>query len=303
MRRGSRTTGSAVALAIGLASSAAGAQPGAPTSGSDDDLRDDGVDDEPPEPPDARDDEGFDELAADVVDEGYPELHVRRPLLLPSGGVEGTARAMLDTIDVHTARYDQIAADGRVRLGLGRFEIEAGAAVLVHSDPIEGFAVPERLRDLFVAVRHGFSPDHVLGVEVLATRYGGVPLSYRAALIYRRQDHLSPRAAVVSAVGATLWGTSLAGVRARVLDVQGRIAVEAQLARWLMVSTYFDLGGRHELDEPEVTNIETLHASMGFRVMVAATRAIDLVMDARSDSTGTVEAGTFTVGLAVRRMP
>ena len=301
MRSGWRTTASAVALAICLASGAAVAQPGAPSSGDDDDLRDEGVDDEPREAPEEA---SFDELAADTnVDEGYPALHVQRPLLLPSGAIEGTARAVVDAIDVHTDAYAQVAGEGRLRVGVGRFEVEAGAAVLVHSDAIEGLASPERLRDLFVAVRRGFSPEHGLGLEVRAGRYRDVPLSYRAAMIYRRRDHMSRRAAIVSAVGATLWGTSRAGVRAHILDVEGRVAVEAQLARWVMISTYIDLGGRHELDEPPVTNIETLHSSVGWRVTVAGTRAIDMVLDVRSDSVGALEAATATLGLVVRRMP
>jgi hypothetical protein len=262
-----------------------------------------GAEAEPEAPPGSAD-----ELPSGTrVDDGYPALHVQRPLLLPAGGVEGAVGVRNEGSRLTGHVTSQTAAEARLRLGLGRVELEAAAALTVAAESPDGFTdavEPPALGDLGAAARYGLSPDQAIEAELLIDRHPPTGTSYRPSLWYRRKDHLARRAAMVTAIGPRLRHAAQdAGASYSLLELEGRLRVEAQLGAIVMVSTHAVLGGRHELDEPEVTGIDTLYFAVGWDVTLAAARAIDVTVGARVDHTGELQAVTLHLGLIVRRVP
>jgi hypothetical protein len=256
------------------------------------------ADDPPPEP-------------AAPTSTGYPVEAAARPLLLPTGGMEGGVRLLIDRSDFNGESWTGGALEPRARYGFGAFEAEAAFALHLFQDVPDGIGVlePERLRSVYLAGRYGWSPDATVGLALTVSEPSGDFSRYSPEVVVARKLHLSPGAAVELGAGAGMqfssFDTGLETTTARSLLLEGQSRALAQVSRTVAAHATGRLQYVRVVSEamegfPQPAYL-VFDVELG--LVAALTPDIDVVAAIDIRATGDYQGKSMTLGLVIRRLP
>lgn len=185
---------------------------------------------------------------------GYPRSLVDRPLILPSGLLEGTLAFGVRRADggTWTTRIGP-----SLRYAAGPFEIEGGAS----------FLLDDLYSDALVGAHFGPNPDMTVGVQFAVENIGIDVMTLTPRLVLRRKQLLTETFAVEStfALGLSRSETLTAYV------THGEVRVQQQVAPLYAVQARLALSARYQ--EIEGTS---LRHNYGLGVLASLTPTIDI---------------------------
>ncbi len=248
-----------------------------------------------------------------ATEAGYPAALVARPLLLPSGGVEGGVRLLAYRIESGGQAYTFASLEPRVRYGLGRVELEGAVGLFLFQDvPGDGGSPtdPDRLQSVFVAGRYGLTPDRSVGVELTAGGLTGDFKTYLPALVLEDKAHLAPLTAIESTValgyGRAQFDSGPMSSSSSWLSLELRGRLEAQVTSRLALEGRARLGYTRPLgdDDTPFFGGATLGFDVGVGALAALTPSVDVVAAIDIVQAGSnLSSKAFTVGVLARRVP
>ncbi len=246
------------------------------------------------------------------AESGYPLAYVRRPLLLPTGGIEGSALLVAERLPYPGSDPTWMAgADARLRYGAPQVELEAGVVInLYRTEPDSMFTLPdlERLGAVMLAARHGFGEDLSLGAELLMREPAGDYPLYGPRVTIAHRRHLSPWSAIELSAKAGIdrqslqTGPSEETFQAAVLAAEVR--VQAQLSDAFAVEGRAAYSVHDPFGEyPTMIGVDQGYAAQeyGVRAIAAVNRNVDVT--AGFDVLSQQPYARFTIGLVARSVP
>lgn len=243
----------------------------------------------------------------------YPTALTARPLVLPANGLEGGVRLLTTRYESGDDRFMFHNLEARGRGALGTTEVEAALVMFVYQQFPESFGDvpdPDRLQSIFLAARHGLDPDQTVGLELDVAGLTSEFTTVRGLAVYHRKAHLSPRAAIDSAVGLGYQRSSssqtVPSQTWSYVVVETRHRIQAQLTPTVALEGRAALRFLRDNGSPSEMTFTT-GSAIGFDVGVGVTAAVAPTIDviAAFDvlDGGDLGAKLFTIGVMTRRVP
>jgi hypothetical protein len=234
------------------------------------------------------------------IETGYPRAFAARPLVLPQGGLEGTA-----SFGYHESAYDSVTAAARTRYSLGVAEVEAGVGLILDQERPEGLPIaePDLLDSFFFAARYAVHSDLTVGGQLQLSSFDNVSYSPRAVVANKRH-FASSSLELGLAAGIDHRAGTAQTPSFDVFDMAATVRAQAQVAPAVMVEAHGVVGYSNTLGETMFGFDDYTYQTYGFRLLLAATDAIDIAADAdvvysRGEDTATL----FVLSLIARRVP
>jgi hypothetical protein len=234
--------------------------------------------------------------------EVYPHEQTARPLVLPSGGLEGTASITDQHVGIAGEAIDTWSNVLGARLGGRGVELEAALEIFLdQAGTIAGLAppAPDRLAGGSLAARLELSRDATFGLELRYLNPGA-----NGAFVLKRKLHPSRRAAIV--MSARVGGdTSGSEQNFSLFQIAGELRVQAQVRRRLMIEAGGTLGYNKVIgNDVEIMSVvqSTLVHTAGVRMVIGLSCAIDLGFAVEILQSSSIDSQLFTISLIGRRI-
>lgn len=250
-----------------------------------------------------------------AVASGYPRAIAARPLVLPQGGIEGTAELSLTHASFPSSTsssdsFDTWLGGVRGRYGLGTAEVEAGVGFVFAQSAPAGLMTedPDTLASIHVAGRFASTQDLTFGGRFGVSQPASQP-TYAPRVTVGSKHHFASSALELELAAGIDHTTPDMSDSINYFETAAILRAQAQVSPVVTLEAHATLGYTDRLGttDPTLGYFDSYFSqTYGFRGLIAATSDVDVIIGIDSVSTANdvgSDASVYSLALVLRRLP